>query len=120
MAAPTRWPTPSASSATCPTSSSRRSGPPSRRSADADLILHVVDGSDVDPQSQLAAVREVFADIGALDVPELLVVNKSDASRSETVMRLLRQEPGAAVVSARTGEGIDALRERLGEPAAPA
>jgi GTPase len=83
--------------------------------ADADLILHVVDGSDVDPHSQLAAVREVFADIGALDVPELLVVNKSDASEPEAVMRLLRQEPGAAVVSARTGEGIDALRERLGE-----
>src|SRR5271156_2321821 len=48
--------------------------------AEADLILHVVDGSDVDPSSQLRAVREVFADIDALDVPELVVVNKSDAA----------------------------------------
>jgi GTPase len=83
--------------------------------AEADLILHVVDGSDVDPLSQLAAVREVFADIGAVDVPELLVVNKSDASHPETVLRLLRQEPAATVVSARTGEGIVELQERLGE-----
>ena len=44
--------------------------------AEADLIVHVVDGSDADPASQLRAVREVFADIGAHDVPELVVINK--------------------------------------------
>ena len=48
--------------------------------ADADLILHVVDGSDADPRSQLAAVREVLAEIGAGDVPELVVINKADAA----------------------------------------
>ena len=47
--------------------------------ADADLILHVVDGSDPDPLGQIAAVREVLAEIDAAAVPELIVVNKADA-----------------------------------------
>src|SRR5690349_24303924 len=47
--------------------------------ANADLVVHVVDGSHPDPEAQIAAVREVFAEIGADDVPELLVVNKVDA-----------------------------------------
>jgi GTP-binding protein HflX len=81
--------------------------------ADADLILHVVDGSDADPRGQLAAVREVFGDIGALDVSELVVVNKADAVDRADLFQLLRDEPGAVVVSARTGEGIDELRERI-------
>ncbi len=61
--------------------------------AEADLILHVVDGSDADPSSQLAAVREVFADIGALDVPELVVINKADAAEPEALLHLLHEEP---------------------------
>src|ERR1700728_3735260 len=48
--------------------------------AEADLILHVVDGSDADPRAQIAAVREVLAEIGARDVPELIVINKTDAA----------------------------------------
>jgi GTP-binding protein HflX len=81
--------------------------------AEADLIVHVVDGADVAPLSQLRAVREVFADIGALDVPELVVVNKADAAEPDALLHLLHEEPGACVVSARTGEGIDALRDRI-------
>jgi GTPase len=83
--------------------------------SEADLILHVVDGSDADPASQLAAVREVFADIGARDVPELVVVNKADVAEPEVLLQLLRQEPTACVVSARTGDGLLALRERVAE-----
>ncbi len=83
--------------------------------AEADLILHVVDGSDHDPASQLAAVREVFADIGALNVPELVVVNKADAADPAVLTRLRRDEPDAVVISARTGEGIDALQARLAQ-----
>jgi GTP-binding protein HflX len=79
--------------------------------ADAQLILHVVDSSDADPEAQIRAVREVFADIGALDVPEQLVFNKVDAATPETLLRLHRLAPDAVFVSARTGEGIDALRE---------
>ncbi|HSK54846.1 MAG TPA: GTPase HflX [Jiangellales bacterium] len=77
--------------------------------ADADLVLHVVDGSHADPEGQLTAVRGVLADIGAAEVPEVVVVNKIDAADPLVVSRLLRQEPHAFAVSARTGEGVDAL-----------
>src|ERR1700754_93271 len=74
--------------------------------ADADLILHVVDGSHPDPEGQLAAVREVFAEIGASQVPELVVINKADAADPLVLARLQREEPHSVVVSARTGQGI--------------
>jgi GTP-binding protein HflX len=77
--------------------------------ADADLILHVVDGSDADPRSQLAAVREVLAEIGAADVPELVVINKADDADPIEVEGLRLTEPQSVVISARTGDGIDAL-----------
>ncbi|HET9654657.1 MAG TPA: GTPase HflX [Kineosporiaceae bacterium] len=77
--------------------------------ADADLVLHVVDGSHPDPEGQLAAVREVLAEVGAEQVPELVVVNKCDAADPEVVGRLLRRERHAVAVSARTGEGIGEL-----------
>ena len=88
--------------------------------ADADLILHVVDGSHPDPEGQIAAVREVFAEIGACDVPELIVINKADAADPLVLARLQRAEPHSVVVSAKTGEGIaDALAAGRGR-AAPA
>ncbi len=76
---------------------------------DADLVLHVVDGSHPDPEGQLAAVRAVFADIEAIHVPEIVVVNKADQADHVALARLLTREPHAVVVSARTGEGIDEL-----------
>jgi GTPase len=78
--------------------------------AAADLILHVVDGSDADPELQLAAVREVLGELGAADVPELVVVNKADVADPLVIDRLRRRERHSVVVSARTGEGIDELR----------
>ncbi|MFC5825452.1 GTPase HflX [Nonomuraea insulae] len=78
--------------------------------ADADLILHVVDGSHPDPEGQLAAVREVFADIeGASEVPEIVVINKADAADQEVLDRIARRERDHIVVSARTGKGIPDL-----------
>ncbi len=74
--------------------------------ADSDLILHVVDGSHADPEGQLAAVREVLAEIGADRVPEIVVVNKSDTADPMVLARLQAREPHAVVCSARTGEGI--------------
>src|SRR4029079_19446768 len=62
---------------------------------DADLLLHVVDGSHPDPESQVNAVREVFAEIDALGVPEILVVNKIDAADEATLLRLRRVMPDA-------------------------
>jgi GTPase len=75
--------------------------------SDSDLILHVVDGAHPDPEGQLAAVREVFAEIGADKVPELVVINKCDAADPMVIARLRTREPHSVVVSAKTGEGID-------------
>ncbi|GLX92276.1 MULTISPECIES: GTPase HflX [Herbidospora] len=81
---------------------------------DADLILHVVDGSHPDPESQLAAVREVFAEIeGARDIPEIVVINKADAASREVIDRLTMRERHSIVVSARTGQGITELMDLI-------
>jgi GTP-binding protein HflX len=82
-------------------------------SSSADLLLHVVDGSDADPFGQIAAVRTVLADIGAADVAEQLVVNKIDAADPGTLLALRGRYPDAVFVSARTGSGIDDLRRRV-------
>ena len=74
--------------------------------ADADLVLHVVDASHPEPEGQIAAVREVLAEIGADKVPELVVINKADIADPMVLARLRQREPHSVVVSARTGEGI--------------
>jgi len=94
---------------------------------DADLLVHVVDGSDANPLAQIDAVRQVVsevfaeyrADHGAAPPPELLVVNKIDAAGGLMLAKLRHALPGAVFVSARTGDGIDALRRRMAELAAP-
>ncbi len=78
--------------------------------AEADLLLHVVDGSHPDPEGQISAVRGVLADVDAADVKEIVVVNKADVADPEVVDRILRHERHAVAVSARTGEGVEALR----------
>ncbi|WP_028647205.1 GTPase HflX [Nocardiopsis sp. CNT312] len=81
--------------------------------SDADLILHVVDGSHPDPEEQIRAVHEVFAEIEAGDVPELIVVNKVDSAAPDVLKALRTRYPDVVEVSARTGEGIPALVDRL-------
>jgi GTP-binding protein HflX len=81
--------------------------------ADADLILHVVDGSDADPRAQLAAVRDVLRQVGAGDVPELVVINKADLASPIDIEGLRLAEPRSVVVSARTGAGIDKILAEL-------
>jgi len=78
--------------------------------ADADLLLHVVDGSHPDPLAQIQAVRGVLAEIGASDVPEIIVINKADLADPIALAPILHREPRAIVVSARTGDGIDKLK----------
>jgi GTP-binding protein HflX len=78
--------------------------------AEAQLIVHVVDASDADPEAQIRAVHEVLSDLGALDVPEQLVFNKVDAASPEVLLRLRRLAPDALFVSARSGDGLDELR----------
>ena len=82
-------------------------------SAEADLILHVVDGADPEPEAQIAAVRGVLAEIGAAQVPELIVVNKIDAADPVVLQALRAREPGSLSVSAKTGAGLTALREAI-------
>ena len=79
----------------------------------ADLLLHVVDGSDPDPFGQIAAVRQVLSEIGAAGVAEQLVVNKIDAAHPHAQLAQRGSPPHPVFVSARTGEGIDELRERI-------
>jgi GTP-binding protein HflX len=81
--------------------------------AEADLILHVVDGSDADPQAQIAAVRGVLAEIGAAHVPELVVVNKIDVADPVVLQTLRAREPGSVSVSARTGAGLADLAQAI-------
>jgi len=91
---------------------------------DADLLVHVVDGSDVNPLAQINAVREVINDVIAehdrQPAPELVVVNKIDAAGDLALAKLRRALPGAAFVSARTGDGLDQLRRRMGQLVVPA
>ncbi len=90
--------------------------------ADADLLLHVVDGANPDHPEQMAEVQKVLAEIGATDVPQLLVFNKLDAIPAERRPLLLddtypvddRPVP-RVFVSAQTGEGLPILRARLSE-----
>jgi GTP-binding protein HflX len=90
---------------------------------DADLLVHVVDGADPNPLAQIDAVRqvirEVIADHDGRQAPELLVVNKVDAASDLTLAKLRRALPDAVFVSARTGEGIDALRLQMSRLVAP-
>ncbi|MGH8875573.1 MAG: GTPase HflX [Acidimicrobiia bacterium] len=82
---------------------------------EADLLLHLVDASDPDPDGQVGAVREVLGEIGAQEVPELLVLNKADAAKAVALRRLAGLHPEAVIVSALTGGGADHLLQRVAE-----
>lgn len=75
----------------------------------ADLIVHVVDGSHPDPFEQIRAVRQVIAEIGGGDIPEIIAINKVDIASPDVVMEILRKEPNSYAFSVRSGFGIDGL-----------
>ena len=81
--------------------------------AGADLIVHVVDATDPDPLGQISTVRSVIADFDASSIGELVVFNKADLVSDEVQVRLRGMVQGALLVSARTGQGIDALQEAI-------
>jgi GTP-binding protein HflX len=80
----------------------------------ADLLVHVVDGTAEDAEAQMVAVREVLVEIGADDVPELIVVNKADRA-PEAAKALAHGHDGAVVLSARTGAGVDDFLQVVGD-----
>jgi len=81
--------------------------------ADADVLVHVVDASHPDPGAQLSTVRGVVGELGARDIPELVVFNKADLASADDRLVLRGLEPDSIFVSARTGEGIDELLDRV-------
>jgi GTP-binding protein HflX len=95
-----------------------------QEAADATLLMHVVDASNPNFPEQMDEVQKVLAEIGAADVPQVLVFNKLDAMRPETYPLQLQDHytvNGQAVsrffVSAQTGQGLSALREYLAQQA---
>ncbi|MDR1152732.1 MAG: GTPase HflX [Bifidobacteriaceae bacterium] len=83
---------------------------------EADLVVHVVDGAHGDPEGQIRAVHEVLAEIdGVADIPEVLAVNKADIADDATLASLAGRHPGAIAVSARTGDGLAELGERIAQ-----
>ena len=76
---------------------------------DANVIVHVVDGSHPDPFEQIRAVRQVIEEIGASKIPEIIAINKVDVADPQTVMEILRKEVNSFAFSVRTGFGVDAL-----------
>ena len=83
--------------------------------ADADVILHVVDASHPDPEGQIHAVREVIAEVDARHIPEIIVLNKADAADPFVLERMRQREPEHVIVSARTGEGIEELKQKIAD-----
>ncbi|MFN8025178.1 MAG: GTPase HflX [Acidimicrobiia bacterium] len=83
--------------------------------ADADLLVHVVDGSATDAEMQIRAVYDVLREIHADSVPEMLVVNKADLASPDDIAALTGDHPDAVVVSAVTGSGIEKLLDRIGD-----
>ncbi|MFC5501380.1 GTPase HflX [Lysinimonas soli] len=81
----------------------------------SDVIVHVVDGAHPDPAAQLATVRDVIGEVGARDLPEIVVFNKSDLVDDDQRLLLRGLEPNAVFVSARSGEGIDELLARIAD-----
>ncbi len=83
----------------------------------ADLVLHVADASAPEDRldEQLRAVNAVLDEIGAVELPIELVLNKIDVVDSLQRRRLANRFPGSIQVSARTGEGLDDLRARIAE-----
>jgi GTP-binding protein HflX len=81
--------------------------------ADADLLVHVVDASDPDPDHQVASVHAVLDEIDANDVDEIIVFNKIDAIDETTLTRLNAMHPDAELVSAQMGEGVPKLLDAI-------
>ena len=97
-----------------------------QEAADADLLLHVVDGASPELQGQMDEVQRVLGEIGAGEVPQIVVFNKLDRMDETERPRDLRdaielpsgQRVTRLFVSARTGEGLDLLRTRIAEAVA--
>lgn len=82
---------------------------------EADLLLHLVDGSSDEPGGQIAAVREVIQEIGADEIPELLVINKADTLTETQRLRVENLYPDAVLISALADSSFEELLGAVGE-----
>jgi GTP-binding protein HflX len=81
--------------------------------ADADLVLHVIDASNPERERHMAAVSRVLEEVGAIEVPRVEVYNKIDAISADERRRIQDADPAAMLISAHTGDGIDDLLESV-------
>jgi GTP-binding protein HflX len=81
--------------------------------AEADLALHVIDAANPERERQVAAVRRVLDEVGANDVPTIDVYNKTDAITADEQRRLRDADPACALISAKTGNGLDELLQMV-------
>ncbi|QPZ37134.1 GTPase HflX [Paramicrobacterium chengjingii] len=79
----------------------------------ADLVVHVVDAAHPDPASQITTVHDVIGDVGARDIPEIIVFNKADLIDDDQRLLLRGLAPNAVFASARTGDGIAELLKEI-------
>ncbi|MCL2491689.1 MAG: GTPase HflX [Coriobacteriia bacterium] len=82
---------------------------------EADLLLHVCDGSSMQVDEQIAAVNAVLEEISVHNGDQLLVINKADLISEERKAELTNDHPGAVFISALVGDGLEALREKIEE-----
>jgi len=80
---------------------------------EADLVLHVIDAANPERERQIAAVKRVLDEVGALDVPAIDVYNKTDAMTPDEPRRLREGDPACALISAKTGAGVDELLQMV-------
>lgn len=83
--------------------------------AQADLLIHVADASDPRVDAHIATTLQVLGEIGAGQVPRILVLNKIDLVRDEVVEDFLARYSGSIAVSAKSGQGLGALVDRIQE-----
>jgi GTP-binding protein HflX len=81
--------------------------------ADADLVVHVIDAANPERERHMAAVTRVLEEVGAIEVPRVEVYNKIDALSSDERRRLQDADPAALLISAATGEGCDDLLDSV-------
>ncbi|MDP3716697.1 MAG: GTPase HflX [Acidobacteriota bacterium] len=81
--------------------------------ADADLVLHVIDAANPEHERHMAAVTRVLEEVGAHLVPRIEVYNKVDQLSADERRRLQETDPSALLISAATGKGCDALLESV-------
>jgi GTP-binding protein HflX len=81
--------------------------------ADADLVLHVIDASNPERERHAAAVSRVLEEVGATIVPRLEVYNKIDRLNPDEQRRLREADPSALLISAATGQGCDDLLDTV-------